>query len=238
MTAGTVQPLHRVACPCSWMGTRRKPTARNCPWCGGPGKRLETWWQVGRAHHSVVYVLHFHWPEGVVRDGAWLAFPDGRRVRFHADHYSGATCDLPRRLAEHRSGRGAKLVAAAIALGAEVRVARLWHVPLAFEQRLRSAPSDSPRSENGQRFGAATSLRRLCPEPDCSGDRAWGRFPEQKVRACYRQRRQQAAAKRQARRAWDAHCAQLKADGAWDADGEWDATFPQLAYGIAAAAQA
>jgi len=65
-----------------------------------------------------------------------------------------------------------------------------------------------------------------------------GRFPEQKVRACYRQRRQQAAAKRQARRAWDAHCAQLKADGAWDADGEWDATLPQLAYGTAAAAQA
>jgi len=218
------------------MGTRRKPTARSCPWCAGPGKQIKTLWQVGRADQSVVYLLHFHWPEGVVRDRDWLTFPDGRKVRFQADHYSGSTCDFPRRLAEHLSGQGAKLVAAAIALGVEVRVARVWHVPLAFEQQLRSKPSDSPRSANGLRFGAATSLRPLCPEPACSGEKAWRRFPEAKVRAHYQQLREQAEAKRQARRAWNAHCDQLEADGVWDAYLEWDVAYPHLAYGTAATA--
>lgn len=251
MTAGTVQPLYRVFCPdCFWMGdrrkptrrkpTRRKPTARRCPGCGGPGKQLETWWQVGRARDSVVYLLHFVWPEGVVRDPAdrnWLVFPDGRRVLFHADHYLGATCDWSRRKGEHLSSRGAKLVAAAIALGAEPRLVRTWRVPLAFEKRLRRPkPSSSPQSINGQRFGSPRTLRPLCPEPECAGHRAWGRYSEAKIQAYYRQLREKAKTKKQARRAWDEHCAQLNTAGVWDADKEWNAAFPDLAYPDATAA--
>ncbi len=252
MSAGASNLLYRVACPCNWMGDRCRPTARNCPWCGGPGDKIQMWWQVGRAHESVVYILHFLWPEGVVRDPAdrnWLIFPDGQRIKFQADHYSGSTCDLPRRLAEHLSGRGAKLVAAAIALGAEVRVARVWHVPLAFEQRLRQPPqpsisfepensrySSSPQSENGRRYGAKKSLRPLCPEPGCAGEAAWGRYPEAKVKAYYRAQRQAVAAGRQARRAARARHEAERAAGVWDAEAEWDQAFPHLAYGATAAA--
>jgi hypothetical protein len=251
VTAGTVPPLYRVACPCGWMGDRRKPTrrkrsrrkpaARRCPWCGGPGEQLEVWWQVGRARDSVVYLLHFVWPEGVARDPAdrdWLVFPDGRRVLFHADHYLGATCDWPRRKGEHLSGRGAKLVAAAVALGAEPRLVRTWRVPVAFEKRLRrSKPSRSPQSINGQRFGSPRTLRPLCPEPECAGTKAWGRYAEAKIQADYREQRQLNATARQARREWEAHCAQLRAAGAWDADGAWDAAFPHLAFGGDASTQ-
>jgi hypothetical protein len=240
--------VYRVACPCDWIGNRRRPTARKCPWCGGPSKRIQTWWQVGRARESVVYILHFHWPYGRV-DAKHIRLADGSVVKFHANHYSGSTCDLPRRLAEHLSGRGAKLVAAAIALGAEVRVARVWHVPLAFEQRLRQPPqpdtscepenlrySSSPQSENGRRYGAKKSLRPLCPDPHCASEEAWGRYPEDEVQAYYQQLRKRAEAKRQGRREWDAHCAQLNADGVWDADRAWDEAFPRLAYGPATAA--
>jgi hypothetical protein len=195
-------------------------------------------------------LLHFLWPEGVVRSGDLLIFPDGRRIRFQADHYSGSTCDLPRRLAEHLSGRGAKVVAAAIALGAEVHVARVWRVPLAFEQRLRRPPqpgasserenlrySSSRQSGNGRRYGANQSLRPLCPEPGCAGEAAWRRYPEAKVQDYYRQLRREHKAKKEARRAWDDHCAQQQADGVWDADREWDDAFPELAYPATAAAQ-
>jgi hypothetical protein len=250
-SAGTPQVLYRVACPsCNWMGVRGKPTARNCPWCGGPGERIQTWWQVGRADQSSVYIVHFHWPEGVVRDPTerdWLIFPDGRRIKFHADHYSGSSCQLDRRLTAHLSSQGAKLVAAAIALGAEVRIARVWHVPLAFEQRLRQPPqhstskrentrySSSPQSDNGRRYGAKKSLRPLCPEPGCAGEAAWRRYPEAEVQAFYQQLRRENKAKKEARRAWDDHCAQLQADGTWDPWETWDEAFPDRAFGVAPA---
>jgi hypothetical protein len=220
------------------MGNRQKPSSRKCPWCGRDGKEIRAWWQVGRARDSVVYILHFHWPEGVLRDPEdrdWLVWPDGRRVRFQADHYSGSSIDLSRRLAEHLSGRGAKLPAAALELGADVRIAREWHVPLAFEQRLRRKPSVSPQSRNGQRFGSI-QLRPLCPEPGCAGEKAWGRFPEAEVQNYYREQRQLNTQERQSRREWEDHCAQLQADGIWDPWTTWDEAFPQLAYGSAAPA--
>jgi hypothetical protein len=126
----------------------------------------------------------------------------------------------------------------------------VWQVPLAFEQRLRQPPqpdiscepgnlrySSCPQSGNGRRYGAKKSLRPLCPEPHCAGEAAWGRYPEAEVLAYYRQLRQANKAARQARRAWDDHCARLSAAGVWDADREWDAAFPDLAYPAATAAQ-
>jgi hypothetical protein len=249
MTARVVEPLQRVACPCNWVGNRRNPTVRDCPACGGPGEKIETLWQVGQGpHQSIIYLLHFNWPYGRV-DPWHIRLADGSIVKFHADHYSGKTRDLPRRLSQHLSGvfvpgqrghrgHGARLVAAAIAYGAEIRLARIWHVPLAFEQRLRpSKPSASPKSENGHRYGAWTSLRPYCPDPSCSGERAWGRLNEAKVKAYYRAQRRAVAAERLARREWDAHCAQLQADGVWDADREWNETFPHLAYCAVTAAE-
>jgi hypothetical protein len=135
-------------------------------------------------------------------------------------------------------------------LGAEVRVARVWQVPLAFEQRLRQPPQPStscepenlrysscPQSENGRRYGAKKSLRPLCPEPHCASEAAWGRYPEAEVQAYYRQLRQENKAKKESRRAWDDHCAQLSAARVWDADQEWNVAFPDLGYAAATATQ-
>jgi hypothetical protein len=61
---------------------------RKCPWCGRPGKRIQTWWQAGRACDSIVYLLHFHWPYGHV-DAKHIRLADGSVVKFHANHYSG-----------------------------------------------------------------------------------------------------------------------------------------------------
>jgi hypothetical protein len=238
-TTSAKPPLCRVQCPCGWKGNRRWPTDLECPGCLGPGEKIETLWPVGFGpHQSIIYLLHFHWPYGRV-DPKRIRLADGSTVNFHADHYSGATRDLPRRFAEHLSGvfipgrrghrgRGARLVAAAIAYGADVRLARVWHVPLAFEQRLRPPkPSVSPQSENGQRFGAFTSLRPLCPT--CVGDKAFGRFNEAKVQAYYREQRQAAEAERQARKEQKERWA-IEHETIWNADREWDLAFPELAY--------
>jgi hypothetical protein len=251
MTAATAaRPRQRVACPCGWVGCRRNPTGRDCPACAGAGEKIETLWQVGKGpHQSIIYLLHFHWPYGRV-DPWHIRLADGSIVKFHADHYSGKTGDLPRRLSEHLAGvyvpgqrghrgHGARLVAAAIAYGAEVRLARVWHTPLEFEQRLRQrGASESPQSEKGTRRGAWKSLRPLCPEPGCSGDRAWGRFPEAKIQAYYREQRRAVAAARQDRRERLARRDAERAAGTWDADREWDRAFPHLAYDTPDAAQA
>lgn len=57
---------------------------------------------------SVIYLLHFDRPYR------------------HARHYLGYTDNLEQRLADHRSGRGAKLTAAASAAGVVFTVARTW----------------------------------------------------------------------------------------------------------------
>jgi hypothetical protein len=246
--AAIVLPRQRVACPCGWVGCRVHPNAHDCPACAGRGEKIQTLWQIGQGpHQSIIYLLHFHWPSGRV-DPWHIRLADGSVVKFHADHYSGKTRDFPRRLSEHLAGvyvpgqrghrgQGARLVAAAVAYGAEVRVARLWHVPLEFERRLKQrGDSESPRSEKGTRRGAWKGLRPLCPEPDCSGDKAWQRFPEAKIQAYYRSQRQAVAAERQALRAARAlHEAGIAA-GVWNAEAEWDQAFPHLAYGDSAKA--
>jgi hypothetical protein len=130
------------------------------------------------------------------------------------------------RLRDHRLGRGARLVAAAVAAGATVELARTWRLPgaeaaRAFERRLKQrCPSFSPRTRNGgRRRGANSSLRRLCPQPGCAGAGAWRRYPEASVRAPFLAE----LAARQARREHRAYCRELKAAGVWDEPPPWDA---------------
>jgi len=69
-----------------------------------------------------VYLLHFSEPFG------------------HARHYVGVTsrADVNERLAEHRSGRGARLCAYAVAAGIKLILARTWEgVPRFTELKLK-----------------------------------------------------------------------------------------------------
>ena len=65
----------------------------------------------------------------------------------HAQHYLGSTDDLENRLACHRKGNGARLMAVVTALGITWQLARTWPGDRALERRLK-------RRKEG---------RRLCP---------------------------------------------------------------------------
>ena len=65
----------------------------------------------------------------------------------HAQHYLGSTDDLENRLACHRKGNGARLMAVVTALGITWRLARTWPGDRTLERRLK-------RRKEG---------RRLCP---------------------------------------------------------------------------
>ena len=65
----------------------------------------------------------------------------------HAQHYLGSTDNLENRLACHRKGNGARLMAVVTALGITWRLARTWPGDRALERRLK-------RRKEG---------RRLCP---------------------------------------------------------------------------
>lgn len=58
----------------------------------------------------------------------------------HARHYIGQTDrTVAERVAEHRSGRGARLTRMAVQAGIELRLARTWNdAPRCFEQRLKN----------------------------------------------------------------------------------------------------
>jgi predicted GIY-YIG superfamily endonuclease len=82
----------------------------------------------------MVYLLRFHQPVG-----------SGKKF---VSYYLGFCADrrLEQRLAEHRSGNGAKLVAAAIARGIDFDVVRTWpKATRADERRLK-------RQHNHKRF--------------------------------------------------------------------------------------
>lgn len=93
-----------------------------------------------------VYLLHFERP-----------YPNGRRPR----HYLGFAVNLDARLAEHRAGRGARLLAVVREVGIGWRVARVWpdgDRPL--ERRLKNwkkARRFCPACRPG--LAASTSLR-------------------------------------------------------------------------------
>lgn len=90
-----------------------------------------------RLSRQVVYLLHFATPYQ------------------HARHYVGWSEQLEARLAHHREGRGARLMAAVSEAGIDFTVARLWQgADRAFERRLHNAGGKA----------------RLCPI--CSGEAA------------------------------------------------------------------
>jgi len=67
----------------------------------------------------MVYLLHFD------------------RPLHHARHYLGSTADLDARLAEHRAGTGARLVAVMRSLGIGFTLARTWPGDRKTERRLK-----------------------------------------------------------------------------------------------------
>lgn len=71
----------------------------------------------------VVYLIHFE------------------RNFSHARHYLGSTDDLGRRLAQHRRGDGAKLMAAINRAGIDFKVARIWRGGRTLERQLKKRHS-------------------------------------------------------------------------------------------------
>jgi predicted GIY-YIG superfamily endonuclease len=134
----------------------------------------------------------------------------------HASHYLGSTIDLPRRWAEHQAGNGSRLLATALGAGCQVELVRVWYGQQArgLEQRLKQR-----RKPPSTRCGAARSLRPLCPLCNPAG---WSRhYPDlpDPPRPAPRWHR-------------------FRPDPArWDADGEWDRAFPELAYSGAGGAR-
>lgn len=88
-----------------------------------------------KPHSGTVYLIHFE-----------------RRLQ-HAGHYLGYCDDLDRRLAQHRSGNGARLMEVIAANGISWKVVRTWVGDRAFERLLK-------RRKN--------TPRRLCPV--CRGE--------------------------------------------------------------------
>ena|SRR5579864_3377871 len=82
-----------------------------------------------------VYLLHF-----------------SARLSGHAQHYLGSADDIPARLADHESGRGARIMAAAKAAGLTWVVARTWPGGRTAERHLK-----------GRKIGSH-ELRGYCPE--------------------------------------------------------------------------
>lgn len=66
-----------------------------------------------------IYLLHFHTPLS------------------HARHYLGSADDVEQRLQEHRTGRGARLMAVVTAAGITWEVARTWEGDRKEERRLK-----------------------------------------------------------------------------------------------------
>lgn len=83
----------------------------------------------------------------------------------HLSHYIGYTkVGVAQRLAAHAAGRGGRLLQVARERGCRWRLARVWKGGLALERKLHDY-SNTPR---------------LCPI--CSGDAAYGRYPEGSMR--------------------------------------------------------
>jgi hypothetical protein len=208
-----VRPVHRVACNgCGWVGYRRNPWGRDCPACGVDQSKLRPVWLAGLAPRQgrCCYLGHI-----------WPAYG-------HAQHYLGFTTNLPVRWPEHlaggydpithkATGKGARLLAAALYAGCTVELVRVWYGTQArtLEQRLKQRRKPDSGS---LRSGAARSLKPLCPV--CNPGRALRRYPDLPDPSRLR---------RPGRFVHDREV--------WDADREWDLAFPHLAYDTPAPAQ-
>jgi hypothetical protein len=149
------------------------------------------------------------------------------RARTNSRQLQQFTTDLPRRWPEHlaggydpathkATGKGARLLAAALHAGHQVELVRVWYGAQArtLEQRLKQ-----PRQPGSLRAGAARSLKPLCPV--CNPAGWWRRYPDLP---------DPPPPPRPRRFTHDPEV--------WDADREWDLAFPHLAYGPPAAAAA
>jgi hypothetical protein len=87
----------------------------------------------------VVYMIHFGQPTGNP------ASPRGQ-----AGHYLGTIVDLDRRMAQHRDGAGARIMAAVSAKGVPWTVVRTWPGGRDLE-RQRNAPRLCPACRGGGR---------------------------------------------------------------------------------------
>jgi hypothetical protein len=207
MTAATItvpaRPTHRVQCGgCGWVGYRRHPSGRGCPRCSADRLQLRPVWLTGLAPQRgrCAYLAHL-WPP-----------------YRHAGHYLGFTTNLPVRWSEHlaggydpatrkSTGRGARLLAAAIHAGCTVELVRVWYgaQARALEQRLKQR-----RKPGSLRAGAASSLKPLCPVCNPGALRRYPNLPDPPPPP--RPRR-------------FTHDPLV-----WDADAEWDRAFPHLAF--------
>jgi hypothetical protein len=222
--AAAVRPPHRVVCDgCGWIGYRLSPWCRDCPACGVDWSKLRPVWLAGCAPHAGLsaYLGHI-WPPPSGPTHTSDPWPGYR----HACHYLGSTIDLRKRWPEHlaggydpethrNNGPGSRLIAAALHHGCTVELVRVWRGSQArrLEQRLkqrRKPDADSLRA------GAKTSLKPLCPL--CNPAGWWRRYPDLPDPVPSPRPRR------------FTHDPKL-----WDADGEWDAAFPQLAYGTSTA---
>lgn len=104
-------------------------------------------WAVAAPAAGVVYLLHFDRPYR------------------HARHYTGWTADLPARLADHGSGRGARLLEVVAGAGIGWRLARTWTGGRALERALKrqgGAARRCPLCAPG--FSDTGFPAGLCPE--------------------------------------------------------------------------
>jgi hypothetical protein len=76
---------------------------------------------------GTVYLLHFDRPYG----------PPGAPVGSTASHYIGWAADLEARLAEHRTGHGARLLAVVHTAGIGWALARTWPGGRARERQIK-----------------------------------------------------------------------------------------------------
>jgi predicted GIY-YIG superfamily endonuclease len=82
----------------------------------------------------------------------------------HARHYLGFATDLVQRLAQHRAGSGARLMAVIKEAGIEWKLVRVWQGDRGLERRLK-------RRKN--------TPKRLCPV--CRGEVAYDHVDEREI---------------------------------------------------------
>jgi hypothetical protein len=81
---------------------------------------------------------------------------DGKALE--ARHYLGTTKDLPARLALHRAGQGARMLAAAVARGIDFTLVRTWEGGRDVELRLKRRKEGTRLCPNCRGRGGVPAL--------------------------------------------------------------------------------